>query len=693
MTGRRCLPAIRQATATECGLACVAMIAVYHGMAIDLAMLRRDFAVSLKGATLESIANIARRLGLATRAVSCDLRELKTLQLPCVLHWRFQHFVVLQSIKRDYLIIHDPARGVIRCQWQEVDASFTGIALEISSCQRIVQRKPPLALTLRGLMTFSANIRSKFLAGLVLALLCELCVLVAPLYLQLVIDQVVGKGDSGLLETLFAASLLLLLLHVAANAVRLFTFQFLSQVTMFDIAARIMRRLMRLPMRFFRSRDLGDIQHRVQSMRRVQTFIVHSIPALILDVVFVLLICSLMMMYDSMLTVILLFLILLWCVWRTLIYPLSRRFMTDVAHCEARVQTHFLESLRAMQSIKAVNGEDARESTWRNHFASLLNARIRLGNVRIVDSLLGQALFQGARISIVYVLARSALNGQFTVGMLSAYVAYLGMFTARARSIVDRVVEYRLLDVPMERLADIVFSEAEPRAGASRVDELGDICIEAVTFAYSPHERPTLLDCNARFPDRSFTAIAGVSGSGKSTLLQLLAGNEAALRGSVTMHGVHVRDIDIQQLRAATGSVLQGDVLIQGSVADNIALFAEHTDRNRIRECAQLACIAHEISAFPMQYETLIGDLGSSLSRGQVQRILLARAFYAEPQLLLLDEATSGLDATLEQRVIDNLAAMRCTRVVITHSDRILAAADQVLWLHKGQLSEYRPDS
>ncbi len=694
MSGASRLPIIRQTTATECGLTCIAMVANYFGIGTDLVELRRRHPPSLKGATIKNITAICDALRLSTRAVSCRVSELRKLRTPCLLHWRFNHFVVLKSAARDHLIIHDPARGIVKDSYDYAADAFTGVALEISPGSGFRKSRKPPKLGLSGLVPVDTTIGRKLLAGLVLALICETLALTSPFYLQVVIDQVLGKGDALLLNTLAVGFGLLLLFQVVANTMRQLTFQFLGQVSVFDLTARVLHKLLRLPLNYFRSRDLGDVQHRVQSLRRVQNFIVYSAPALVLDVVFIVLIIGLMAMYEPRLTVLAMGTALAWCLWRAMMFPFSLRLSNDIALSESSVETHFLETLRAVQTIKMVNGEATRQSEWQNLFANGINERIRAGNLAVLDSALRQVLFQGLRVLCVYLLARKALNGQMSIGMVSAFVAYLGMFMTRASGIVDRVIEYKLLDVPLNRLADIVFNDEEPvgRKGPAHGDSAPTIELRNVSFNYARGEPLILRDCSCLIPENGFTAIAGCSGIGKSTLLRLVAGLEHVSDGEILVGGTAINDLRLRSLREMMATVFQDDGLLKGSLAENIAVFEKSIDLGRVRRAAELACIDEEIESLPMGYETRICDLGSSLSKGQVQRVLLARAFYRQPRLLLLDEATGGLDIKTEKRVIDSISQLDATRVVITHSDRMLEAAHEVLWLHRGKLLSSRPE-
>ena len=670
------------------------MLAGYLGIGTDLVQLRRRFHASLKGATLKQVVSACDALGLSARAVRCRLPELARLRLPCLLHWRFNHFVVLESVCRDRVVLHDPARGRVTETLSDVDASFTGVALEVSRSRGFTKTARPRRLGLGGLLTFDGAYSTTFAAGLVLALICEMLLLVTPFYLQLVIDEVLGRADHRLLETLATAFAVLLLFQVAASTMRQLTFQYLAHVTVFDVSARVLHSLLKRPVAWFRSRDLGDIQHRVLSLRSVQTFIVHSAPALAIDTLFIVLIIGLMGSFDPRVTAVAVAAFVAWVAWRMALFPLSLRLSTDIATADSSVQTHFLETLRAAQSVKMLGGEFTREEEWRNRFAESAVARIRAGNLAILDSAVRQLLFQGIRIVVIVMLARRAMAGQMTIGMVSAFVAYLGMFVPRSAAVIERIIEYRLLAVPLDRLADIVFGDDDTnRAGTMRVGtNAPEVDVKSVVFRYAKGEPPLLRGCSLSVPARGFTAIAGPSGAGKSTLLRLIAGMEPASGGDVLIDGSPVTRLDRRSFNSRMATVFEDDSLLKGSVADNIAMFDPDPDPERIRAAAREACIAEEIAAMPMGFETRIGDLGSSLSKGQKQRVLLARALYRRPSLLLLDEATSGLDHALEKRVIARLRRLDVTRIVVTHSDPMLEAADEVLWLCDGTLLSSPPE-
>lgn len=687
-SGWRRLPIVRQAAVSECGLACVAMITGYFGSAEDLASLRRRFGASMKGATLASLLRISESLRLSARAVRCGLSEMKRLQTPCILHWRFDHFVVLRKVTGRYVLVHDPAQGALRLSLDEADALFTGVALELSPAADFDRTRPLRRLRLSDLVLVDRSFVTSISAALLLAVISELLLLAMPFYLQTVIDQVLMRGDDLLLNTLVTGFAVLVVFQLVASGMRQLTFQFLSQATVFSLSSRVLRHLLHLPVAWFRARRLGDIQQRMQSLAGIQAFVSQSAPALLLDCVFLVIVTILMVAYAPSLTLLVAAAGLFYLLWRVLIFPVMLEQANKLVRAEAAAQTHLLESLRSMQSIKMCAGEKCRTRDWQNLLVRRINTQIRAGNMGVVDRSISQALFQGLHLGVVYLLARKVMGGEMTVGAIAAFVAYTGMFVSRAGGIINSIFEYRLLRVPLDRLADIVFNEAElddARTG-SRSRLAGAVRASDVTFSFAGADAPLLAAVSFEVTPGEFIAIRGCSGSGKSTLLRLLAGVERPTAGTLYYDGKPASAWPAATVRRSIATVFHDDALVSGSIAENIALFDPDRDEKRVRGAAELAAIGSTVDALPMGYNTPIGDLGSALSTGQVQRVLLARALYRRPAMLLLDEFTSGLDENTERRVVNAIARLPVTRIVVTHSAAVLRAADRVLELRDGRL-------
>ena len=686
--GTRRLPIIRQSTIAECGLACVAMIASYFGSEQDLASLRRRFGASLHGASLASLLRISGSLRLSARAVRCGLSELKRLRAPCILHWKFDHFVVLRKATHRHLIVHDPAQGVLRLPLDEADALFTGVALELVPANDFARNKALRRLRLADIVTLDSGFTTGLAAALLLAVLSELLLLAMPFYLQTVIDQVLMRGDHLLLNTLVVGFAALAVFQLLASSTRQLTFQFLSQVTVFSLSSRVLRHLMHLPVAWFRARRLGDIQQRLASLARIQSFVTEAVPALILDGIFLAIVTILMVAYAPMLTALVALVGASYCLWRVVIFPVMLEQANKLVRAEAAAQTHLLESLRSMLSIKMCAGEQRRTTEWQNLLVRRINTQIRAGNTGVIDRSIFQALQQGMHIGVVYLLAQQVLSGAMTIGAVSAFVAYTGMFMTRAVGIINRVSEYRLLQVPLDRLADIVFNGAgslEPEP-PSRGRLAGNVALRDVSFRYGDAGRPVLAGVSAEITPGEFVAIRGSSGSGKSTLLRIISAVEEPTGGALYYDGLPAAHWPSSTVRGSIATVFHDDVLISGSIAENIALFDPDRDDARMRKVAELAAIGGMVEALPMSYDTPIGDLGSALSAGQIQRVLLARALYRCPAVLLLDEFTSSLDGDTERRVVNSIARLPMTRIVVTHSATVLRAADRVLDLSNGKL-------
>jgi ATP-binding cassette subfamily B protein RaxB len=687
LSGRQRLPVVRQSTFADCGLACIAMIAAYFGSNVDLAGLRRRFGASLAGASLANLVHTAESLHLSTRAVRCSLAELACLPQPCILHWGFDHFVVLRKAHRSHLLIHDPAGGALKVSLAEADAKFTGVALELTPDEAFASHRPARRLKLTDLIMADSGFWGGMSSALLLALVSELLLLATPFYLQTVIDQVLMRGDHALLHTLALGFALLAVFQLAASVLRQLTFQFLSQSTMFSLSSRVLRHLMHLPVSWFRARRTGDVQHRMQSLAGVQAFVTQSAPALLIDCVFLLIVVVLMFFYAPALTFIAGGATVAYVLWRILVFPLMLELTNKVVRAEAAAQSHLLESLRGMQSIKMCAGEAYRLRDWRNLLAHRINTQIRAGNLGIIDSAVHQGVFQGLHIVIVFLLAQRVQAGEMSVGTLSAFVAYSGMFVTRAGGITNRIFEYHLLRVPLGRLEDIVFNDVKtPHCEEEHPRLIGTVRASGLKFSY-PGANSAVLD-NVTFDVArgELIAVHGRSGGGKSTLLRLLGGIEQPVAGELCYDGKPVTDWPQGRLRRDIATVFHDDVLLSGSIADNIALFDPERDDQRIREVAGLAAVGGAVEALPMAYETPIGDLGSVLSAGQVQRLLFARALYRRPSLLLLDEFTSALDADTERRVLQSLLRLPVTRIVVSHSSAVLRAADRVYELRDGRL-------
>ncbi|MDE0853623.1 MAG: peptidase domain-containing ABC transporter [Nevskia sp.] len=688
--GRK-LPLILQTEATECGLACIGMVAGYHGSHVDLASLRRRFSISLKGTTLAAMIQIADALTLATRPVKLDLEDLGQLRLPCILHWNFNHFVVLQKAGPRGVTIFDPALGVRRLSMDELSASFTGVALELWPGADFTRAERPEPVTLRRLMGNVSGLYRSFGQALLLALALEIFFIVSPFLLQWVADDVLVSADRNLLDLLAIGFALMLLMQQFVTLVRGWALLYLSTTLGTQWQANVFTHLLHLPAAYFEKRHLGDVVSRFGSVDSIQRTLTSSLLEAILDGLMSAATLLLMFLYSPRLCLVTVTAMALYALGRWLWYlPLRTATEEQIVHA-AKQQSHFLETMRGIRAIKLFQRQDERRSGWLALLVEQVNAGLRTRKIALLYQALNGLLFGAEHILVIWLGARLVMEQGFTIGMLLAFIAYKTQFDTRAGSLIDKLVEVRMLRLQGERLADILLHPVEAThplticEGSSRELE-PSIEVRDLRLRYAGQDPYVLDGISLKIAAGECVAISGPSGCGKTSLVNVLLGLLPPSEGQVLVGGRGLDQVGLDALRRMTGSVLQDDVLFAGSIADNISFFDHQPDRAWIEQCAAVAAIDDDIQAMPMGYNTMIGDMGAALSGGQKQRVLLARALYKRPRILVLDEATSHLDIKREQQVNEAIRALRITRVIVAHRPETLASADRVITLADGKI-------
>ena len=687
--GRR-LPLILQTEASECGLASLCMVANHFGYPDDLAGLRRRFGMSLKGATLRELIRIADFIGFATRPLRLELEELANLRTPCILHWDLNHFVVLQSVGPKGIVVHDPAVGVRAMPLETAGRHFTGIALELIPTGRFESAAPAprvRASQLLGHLTGIGRALS-YLVGMAGAI--EVFSIISPLFLGLVIDRAIVSADRDLLVTLALGFGLLLVLRTSVEAMRRWMLMGMNASMKVQSRANLLSHLQSLPVSYFESRHMGDIMSRFGSQEVILQAVTSELVEAVLDGMMAAVTLLIMFMLAPGLTFIVIAGGSLYGLLRWLTYTPLRRASAEAIVWGARRDSHFLESMRGIRTIKIFNAQNDRRAQWLNLLVETVNRQLTADKLRLLFTTVNSLLFGFMAILVIWLGAASVLDGSMSVGLLIAFISYKDQFLGRLTELINKAVDLTMLRLHAERLADIALTEGERRDEFDEQPfEARSVMIELrnVSFRYGEQD-PWILD-NVSFkifPNES-VAIIGPSGGGKTTLLKLLAGLLQPSRGEILINGVPLSQIGLKRYRAMIGVVMQDDHLFAGSIADNISFFAERPNQDLIADCAALAAVHDDISAMPMGYATLIGDMGTMLSGGQKQRILIARALYRWPNLLLLDEATSHLDVAREKSVNEALRATQMTRVVIAHRPETIRASDRVITLSNGKVA------
>ena len=684
------VPVLLQTEAAECGLACLAMVASAHGLLTDLAALRQRFSLSLKGVTMADLVRMADGLQLQSRALRAELGELEQLQTPCILHWDLNHFVVLVSVRRGMVTIHDPAHGQRRLTLAQVSPHFTGVALELMPGPGFAPRHERRDVRMRDLLGPVSGLRRALAQVLMLALALEAFVLLTPFFMQWVVDDVLVSGDRDLLLTLGVGFGLLVLIQVLTAAGRAWAVLVLSATLNLQWLLNVFAHLLRLPVSWFEKRHIGDIWSRFASVQQIQKALTTSFVEAILDGALVVLTLAMMALYSLRLTAVALaavaaYGLLRWAFMR----PLRGATEEALVH-EARQNSHFLESLRGVQAIKLFGAQVDRRSRFGALVADTMNADIAIRKLELGMALAHRLLFGLERVAVIWLGALLVLERSLSVGMLFAFFAYKEQFAQRVSGLIDKLVALRMLRLQGERLADIVLTapEVEPTAAAPGTEPAPGIELVDVSFRYADGEPEVLQHVNLRIEPGESVAITGPSGCGKTTLLKLMLGVLEPSEGEVRIGGVPLQRLGLTRWRQMVGVVMQDEPLFSGSVADNICFFDSRPEREWIEHCARVAAVHDEIAAMPMGYHTLIGELGTALSGGQKQRILLARALYKRPRILLLDEATSALDIDRERTVNQAVRQLALTRVIVAHRPETIASATRVIALHDGHVAQ-----
>ncbi|EGO8812364.1 TPA: peptidase domain-containing ABC transporter, partial [Escherichia coli] len=667
---QRRVPVIHQTETAECGLACLAMICGHFGKNIDLIYLRRKFNLSARGATLAGINGIAEQLGMATRALSLELDELRVLKTPCILHWDFSHFVVLVSVKRNRYVLHDPARGIRYISREEMSRYFTGVALEVWPGSEFQSETLQTRISLRSLINSIYGIKRTLAKIFCLSVVIEAINLLMPVGTQLVMDHAIPAGDRGLLTLISAALMFFILLKAATSTLRAWSSLVMSTLINVQWQSGLFDHLLRLPLAFFERRKLGDIQSRFDSLDTLRATFTTSVIGFIMDSIMVVGVCVMMLLYGGYLTWIVLCFTTIYIFIRLVTYGNYRQISEECLVREARAASYFMETLYGIATVKIQGMVGIRGAHWLNMKIDAINSGIKLTRMDLLFGGINTFVTACDQIVILWLGAGLVIDNQMTIGMFVAFSSFRGQFSERVASLTSFLLQLRIMSLHNERIADIALHEKEEKKPEIEiVADMGPISLETngLSYRYDSQSAPIFSALSLSVAPGESVAITGASGAGKTTLMKVLCGLFEPDSGRVLINGIDIRQIGINNYHRMIACVMQDDRLFSGSIRENICGFAEEMDEEWMVECARASHIHDVIMNMPMGYETLIGELGEGLSGGQKQRIFIARALYRKPGILFMDEATSALDSESEHFVNVAIKNMNITRVIIAH--------------------------
>lgn len=679
---QRRVPVIHQTETAECGLACLAMICGHFGKNIDLIYLRRKFNLSARGATLAGINGIAEQLGMATRALSLELDELRVLKTPCILHWDFSHFVVLVSVKRNRYVLHDPARGIRYISREEMSRYFTGVALEVWPGSEFQSETLQTRISLRSLINSIYGIKRTLAKIFCLSVVIEAINLLMPVGTQLVMDHAIPAGDRGLLTLISAALMFFILLKAATSTLRAWSSLVMSTLINVQWQSGLFDHLLRLPLAFFERRKLGDIQSRFDSLDTLRATFTTSVIGFIMDSIMVVGVCVMMLLYGGYLTWIVLCFTTIYIFIRLVTYGNYRQISEECLVREARAASYFMETLYGIATVKIQGMVGIRGAHWLNMKIDAINSGIKLTRMDLLFGGINTFVTACDQIVILWLGAGLVIDNQMTIGMFVAFSSFRGQFSERVASLTSFLLQLRIMSLHNERIADIALHEKEEKKPEIEiVADMGPISLETngLSYRYDSQSAPIFSALSLSVAPGESVAITGASGAGKTTLMKVLCGLFEPDSGRVLINGIDIRQIGINNYHRMIACVMQDDRLFSGSIRENICGFAEEMDEEWMVECARASHIHDVIMNMPMEYETLIGELGEGLSGGQKQRIFIARALYRKPGILFMDEATSALDSESEHFVNVAIKNMNITRVIIAHRETTLRTVDRVI--------------
>lgn len=703
---------IMQHDSMQCGAACLLSVCHFYGRSgMSLEQMTEMCGVGRDGVSIYDLNKAARRLGFETLCAKLTLSDLLDITLPCILFWNASHFVVLFEARGGRYVIGDPALGVVERSEAEVsqawlaadddDGVLRGVVLGLSptddfSCggdcgvQSLSLRK-----SLPSLWTYVRPHRwciAQLAAGLAFGCVVQL---ILPFLSQAVVDVGVGLRDVGSLWTLVIAQMALMLGRAAAGFVRSWILLRIGTRVNIAMVSDFLAKLMRLPMTFFDKKLTGDILQRMGDYSRVRDFFTSQALDALFALSSVAVFAFVLGCYSLRLFAVFLVGSLAHAAWLSFFMRRRRVLDYELFRRQALCSNKTLECVSSLHEVKLQGCGARRRAEWEASQEALVSTQAQSLALSQRQEAGSVVIAEGKNIVMTLCSATAVMSGDMTMGMMLATQFIAGQLVSPIERLTRFAYAAQDVRVSLERILSVSrMPDEDDGRNASPVDVDWRLGVEFrhVSFAYSPSEcgHPAVDDVSLYFPSGKVTAIVGASGSGKSTLIKLLLGFFEPQEGDVSVGGVELSSLPMEWWRGQCGIVMQDGVIFSDSVARNIAMADDEPDMRRVREAARLACADGFISDLHAAFETKIGAEGQQLSKGQAQRILLARAVYRNPSLLILDEATNSLDTVSERRIVDNLASFCAgrTTIVIAHRLSTVRNADNIIVMSGGRVVE-----
>ncbi len=688
---RRRVAVMSQMSNVECGAACLAMILSFYGRKTSIAEVSEQCGIGRDGLSAFALVKAARAYGLRTRAISVEIEDLRFVPLPAIMHWNFNHFLVIERWSSNTIEVVDPGQGRMRLSAAEIERCFTGVVITLEPGITFERRGPATKGTV---WAYAANY-VKLAPGSLLqiigaSLLLQLFGLATPFFTKVIVDQFIPSGLHNELLLLGLGMLILLCAQLITIMVRGLVLLYLQTRIDMRMMLRFFEHLLTLPMRFFHQRSSGDLLARMSSNQVIRDTISKQLISTLLDGSFVLvyffILLSQSLLFSLVVLCLGLFQVLLLVSTTRLMHRLSLEGLT----AQGKAQGYATEVLVGMPTLKSMGAEHLALERWSNLFFEGVNTSVRQNTASTLITTILSTISASAPLALLWFGAGQVINGTLSLGTMLALNALGIAFLTPLTALVTNGQNLQLIASHLERITDVMKAEPEQDSNAIQLPPRlqGDVRLEHVDFQYDAQAPLVLKDITLEIRAGQKVAIVGRTGSGKSTLGHLLLGLYLPTRGQIYYDGLPLQTLNYQAVRAQFGVVIQNSSLFSGSIRENIVLGNTSIGMEQVIQVAQVAAIHDDILAMPMGYETYVAEDGNVLSGGQRQRIALARALVHMPALLLLDEATSSLDVTTERAIEYNLRTLACTQILIAHRLSTVRNADLILVLERGTIVE-----
>jgi ABC-type bacteriocin/lantibiotic exporter with double-glycine peptidase domain len=675
---------------SDCGAACLAMTLAYHGRNVSPEDVRRATRTSRDGVSAASLVEAARSYGMDARGVSVDIDGLKYLERGTILHWEFNHFVVLDRVGRGGVDVLDPALGRIRLPMERVSKAFTGVAITLQPSSSFERGTGASRGAWRYLKPMLRQSRLLSKVG-VTSFLIQIFALATPILMGVIVDRVVPSGDRSFLLAVALGMVAMIGFHLLSTFVRSHLLLALRAQLDMNISTGFIGHLVKLPYQFFLQRSAGDLMARLNSNVTVREILTTGAISTVLDGALVSIYLLLIFAQSVPMGAVILVLAALQVAILAFTHRPMQRVMAETLQAQARSQGYLGQMITGIETLKSVGAEARSVAQWSNLFVDEINATLARGRLSAVIESLTAGLRIASPLVVLTVGALGVLSGDLSLGTMLALSALGTGFLTPLSSLIITGTQVQLLGSYMERINDVLDTapEQNPEDVRPAPKLNGRVTLRDVSFSYSETSPEVVKDISLEIEPGRTIGIVGKSGSGKSTLAHLILNLYRPTRGNILYDGLELATLEAASVRAQLGIVPQNSYLFGTSVRTNIALTKPDASMAEIERAARLAVIHDDIVAMPLGYDTVLSDGGASISGGQRQRIALARALVHEPAILLLDEATSSLDTVTETQIYTNLDELDCTRIVIAHRISTIRRADVILVMEDGRFAEH----